>query len=90
MEALRIVCMGKVQGVFFRVSAKNKADELGVKGWVRNVPDGSVEIQAEGDIENLELLVEWCRKGPQFAKVVEVIFESVQKEDHSSFEIKHF
>lgn len=81
--------MGKVQGVFFRVSAKNKADELGVKGWVRNVPDGSVEIQAEGDIENLELLVEWCRKGPQFAKVAEVICESVKKENNSSFEIKH-
>lgn len=67
---------GKVQGVFFRRSAKVGADKLGLAGWVRNNKDGTVEIQAGGDKESLERFVGWCKKGPPFAKVekVEVVW----------------
>jgi len=60
---------GLVQGVFFRASTKAKAAEFGVTGFVRNEPDGSVYIEAEGEEENLEKFLQWCRKGPANASV---------------------
>jgi acylphosphatase len=60
---------GKVQGVFFRASTKEKADELGVKGLVRNERDGSVFIEAEGEEEVLSVFIFWCNRGPRLAKV---------------------
>ena len=61
----RIVVTGIVQGVFYRYSTKRKADELGLAGTVRNLPDGSVEIVCEGDEKEIERLIEWCRQGPR-------------------------
>jgi acylphosphatase len=69
MKHVSIHVAGKVQGVFFRASTKEKADEFGVKGTVRNNMDGSVSIEAEGDEQNLNLFIEWCRQGPKFAHV---------------------
>ncbi len=63
---------GFVQGVFFRASAQQAARKLDLSGFVRNLPDGSVEIIAEGDEPLLNRLVEWCRKGPPGARVDEV------------------
>lgn len=63
---------GHVQGVFFRASTQRRARELGLAGWVRNRPDGSVEAVAEGPPEGLERLVEFCRQGPPAARVDEV------------------
>ena len=60
---------GRVQGVFYRASAKQKADELRVQGTVRNNEDGSVSIEAEGDEESVGQFVEWCRKGPILSRV---------------------
>ncbi|HEY4497069.1 MAG TPA: acylphosphatase, partial [Candidatus Paceibacterota bacterium] len=60
---------GNVQGVFFRQSAKIKADELGIKGFVKNEPDGSVYIEADGDGEAVERFIDWCRLGPDSANV---------------------
>ena len=60
---------GKVQGVFFRASAKDKADELNLSGFVRNEPDGSVYIEAEGEQEKLDQFIAWCRKGPRMSRV---------------------
>jgi acylphosphatase len=60
---------GKVQGVFFRASTKEKANELEIKGFVRNEPDDSVYIEAEGEAENLKQFINWCHKGPEFARV---------------------
>jgi acylphosphatase len=60
---------GKVQGVFFRASTQEKAKELAIHGTVKNEPDGSVFIEAEGDEENLKLFMEWCRHGPRLARV---------------------
>jgi acylphosphatase len=60
---------GRVQGVFFRASTMDKARELGLTGWVRNNPDGSVEIVAEGPTEDVEKLVAWSYHGPRHAVV---------------------
>lgn len=66
---------GQVQGVFFRHSAKQEAERLGIVGWVRNNPDGSVEIEAEGDKVQLEEFVRWCQKGPPSSYVEKVDVE---------------
>ena len=58
-----------VQGVFFRASAKTKADALGIKGYVKNERDGSVYVEAEGEDKNLEEFIRWCRTGPERASV---------------------
>ena len=85
--AKRIRVQGKVQGVFFRASTQEKAEELGLKGWVRNEPDGSVLIHAEGDEEELRRLVEWCWQGPSAASVKDVREEAVDPQDLDSFAI---
>lgn len=69
MKHVNIRVIGKVQGVFFRASTKQKADELGVHGFVKNERDGSVYIESEGDEEPLISFVEWCRLGPTYARV---------------------
>ena len=66
---ITIMVSGSVQGVFFRATTKAKADELGVKGFVRNLPDGAVYIEAEGDHETLLEFQSWCKKGPPRAQV---------------------
>lgn len=77
-----IFVSGKVQGVFFRSRTKDKAKELGLAGWVRNLEDGRVETVFEGEQEMVEKMVQWCRRGPEYALVenVEVIFESYKGE----------
>lgn len=74
---VHIFVSGKVQGVFFRSGARDKALELALTGWVRNLADGRVEAVFEGEEEGIEKIVEWCRKGPAYARVedVEVIQE---------------
>ena len=69
---LHLVIRGRVQGVFYRASAQKEAEALGLHGWVRNRPDGSVELLAEGPKEDLERLVTWCRRGPEHAQVQSV------------------
>ena len=71
MAAARVhlVVSGRVQGVFFRQSTAETARRLGLHGWVRNLPDGRVEAEAEGERAALEALVEWCRRGPPTARV---------------------
>ena len=64
--------LGRVQGVYYRASALQEAQKLGLTGWVRNCADGSVEAVAEGPREKLELLIAWCRSGPPGARVADV------------------
>lgn len=66
---------GRVQGVFFRASTLDQAIRLGLKGWVRNCPDGSVEVVAEGERKKIDDLVEWCRHGPPGAHVRDVLIQ---------------
>lgn len=63
---------GAVQGVFFRASVATKARNLGLAGWVRNLPNSSVELIAEGEETKLKQLIEWCRMGPPAARVEHV------------------
>lgn len=67
--AVRVRVEGRVQGVFFRVSTRTMALRLGVAGWVRNLHDGSVEAFFQGDAEDIERAVDWCRHGPDGARV---------------------
>jgi acylphosphatase len=69
MKHFSIQVSGKVQGVFFRASAKEKADQFGIRGTVQNQKDGSVRIEAEGENEDLQRFLDWCREGPKFAQV---------------------
>ena len=64
-----VIISGKVQGVFFRQSTKDKAIGLGVTGWVRNLPGGRVEAVFEGRKEDVADIVKWCWKGPELAEV---------------------
>lgn len=68
-KRVHLLINGSVQGVFFRATAQQKAQELGVYGWVRNNSDGSVEVLAEGPDESLKRMVDWCNIGPSEALV---------------------
>jgi acylphosphatase len=68
----RITIAGRVQGVYFRASACREAQSLGLKGWVKNCADGSVELLAEGPRDKVDQLIAWCHRGPAGARVREV------------------
>lgn len=72
MQRMHLRIEGRVQGVAFRASARSKARELGLSGWVRNEPDGSVTLEAEGEESQLHELRRWCEKGPPMARVERV------------------
>lgn len=76
---------GMVQGVFFRSETRDKAVRSGLKGWVRNLPDGRVEAVFEGEKDAVDRLVEFCRRGPPGARVknVEVVWENYTGEFQS-------
>lgn len=74
----RIVVSGRVQGVAFRQSTADEARRLGVEGWVRNLPDGRVEAEVEGDRAAVGALVRWCHAGPPAARVDGVEVEWVE------------
>jgi acylphosphatase len=80
VQTFVIIVSGKVQGVYYRQSAKQKAVELGLTGFVKNMPDGSVMLIATGSKEQLEILVDWCRKGPPAARVADV--KVMEEETH--------
>ena len=67
-----VFVQGRVQGVFFRASVRHRAQQLGVGGWVRNLPDGRVEAIFEGEEPAVQRAVEYTREGPVFARVTEV------------------
>ena len=83
-----IFIYGDVQGVFFRRSARSKADELGVVGLIRNRKDGLVEAIAQGPKTKVDAFIKWCKKGPPFAKVEKVEVEWKKNlEDFEEFEV---
>ena len=78
---------GLVQGVFFRVSAKEKADELGITGFARNERDASLYIEAEGEEDNLNKFFAWCQDGPDSANVENVEISEGKMGNFSEFKI---
>ena len=79
---------GFVQGVFFRAEARDRARSLGLAGWVRNAPDGSVEAIFEGDAEKVESMVEWCRRGPRGAQVDDVEVDWGAPQGEAEFSVR--
>lgn len=88
MVGYSIQVFGKVQGVFFRASTQEKAQELGVRGWVRNEADGTVSIHAEGEPDSVQALFRWCQKGPPQADVRDVKIEEAEPENFTDFQVR--
>lgn len=82
-RAIRV--SGRVQGVGFRAGARREATRLGLAGFARNEPDGSVAIAVEGDEAALEAFVAWCRVGPPGARVERLEVEAGKPEGHAEF-----
>ncbi len=91
MELLhyKILVKGKVQGVWFRKYIKEKAEELGLKGYVKNEVSNNVYIEAEGSIDILTNFIEWLYEGSPFSRVSEVVYESGELQNYSEFDISY-
>lgn len=87
MKHLDITVKGKVQGVFYRASTKAVADQLGIRGTVKNEPDGSVVIEAEGEPALLDMFLDWCKEGPENAEVTAVETNEGELKNYRNFEV---
>ncbi len=85
MPTIELHITGKVQGVFYRASTRKKAGALGLAGWVKNMPDGSVLVRASGGDEQLNQLAAWCRRGPDRAVVENVAQKNLPEETFEKF-----
>jgi acylphosphatase len=88
IKNFKIRVSGRVQGVFFRASTKDIADQLGLVGFVENLPEGDVYIEAQGDELSLKKFVEWCHRGPSHAEVAHVDVEELDLGDYKGFEVQ--
>ena len=88
MVRYRVLISGRVQGVFFRDSCRRLAEQHGVAGWVRNLPDGRVEAVFEGPAEDVRRLVDWARTGPRLAAVDDVAVQPEPPEGLAAFRIR--
>ena len=80
---------GRVQGVCFRMYTEQQAQLLGLRGWVRNLPDGRVEVKASGDEEQLKQLRAWLKHGPELANVLAMKCEELDYEEFDTFTTRH-
>lgn len=89
-KAVNIIVHGLVQGVFYRAFTKELSDKLGIKGWVRNLPNGCVEVEAHGCHDVIEQLINILKIGPKAARVDELeIHECEFNSDYNKFDIKY-
>jgi len=88
MPTVRLLIKGKVQGVYYRASAQERAQALGLTGWVRNTPEGDVEAVASGDQSVIDEFIAWCHHGPRQAKVVSVEVSSLPEARFDDFGIR--
>jgi acylphosphatase len=86
--ARRAVTHGRVQGVFFRDSTRREAERLGVAGWARNRPDGTVEVHAEGEPDAVDALLDFCRANPGHSEVERVDVQDAEPEGLSGFQTR--
>jgi acylphosphatase len=84
LARVQVLISGRVQGVFFRAYTRDQAVARGLRGWVRNLPDGRVAAVFEGDREKIDSMLAWCRQGPPYAAVDEVLtdWQPYQGESH--------
>ena len=87
MKCLHLIVSGRVQGVFFRANTKQKALELGLKGYAKNLDDGTVEVVAQGEEKEVKDFIEYLKKGPGIAKVAGIKIKHKEPENFKSFEI---
>ena len=87
MPTIRILIKGKVQGVFYRASAREMAEQFGLTGWVRNTELGDVEAKASGTQDQLQQFIEWCRSGPPKAVVTNLTINEIEYEPFDTFRI---
>ncbi len=87
MPTMQLLIKGKVQGVFYRATAKKVAEELGIKGWIKNTKDNNVEAVITGTEEQVHQFIKWCKQGPPRAGVSDVIATKVDDENFNGFEI---
>lgn len=86
----RVIFRGRVQGVFFRANAESRARELGLAGWVKNLPDGTVESVFEGPRKAIEEAIEWCKTSQPHARVTDADIDwEDYKGEFSSFEVRY-
>lgn len=88
-KAVRLYIKGTVQGIFFRQFIKENAERNDIRGFVRNLEDGRVEVFIEGDTKNVEKMIELCKKGPRHAKINHVGIRSERVQDFREFKILH-
>ncbi|MFL5774136.1 MAG: acylphosphatase [Flavisolibacter sp.] len=88
MPTIHLIVKGKVQGVFYRASAKDMAMKLGLKGWVKNTKEGDVEMKVQGPEDLLEEFIHWCHKGPPSAQVTSIEQHELAEESFHDFRIK--
>lgn len=88
MKHWKIDIQGKVQGVFFRASTRETANQLGITGYVENRSDGSVHIEAEGEEDTLRKFLDWCHEGPSNAQVTAVDYKEGPMAGYDTFEIR--
>jgi acylphosphatase len=86
-QAVDVTVTGLVQGVFFRAEAQQEASRLGVAGWVRNEPDGSVAARFEGEVDAVEAMVAWCREGSRRARVEHVDVRDAEPTGARGFDV---
>ncbi len=89
MPTFHLLITGKVQGVFYRASAKEKALMLGISGWIKNTKEGAVEAIITGSQENIETFIDWCKQGPRHAIVENVIVKPSEPQTFKTFSIVH-
>ncbi|UCF49011.1 MAG: acylphosphatase [Thermoplasmatales archaeon] len=87
---VHVIISGRVQGVWFRANTKQKAEMLGLTGWVKNTNDGRVEAVFEGDNDKLDEMIKWCHKGPSLSKVDKVDIKKQKPTDEfDGFSIRY-
>ncbi|MDI6776328.1 MAG: acylphosphatase [Syntrophales bacterium] len=90
MKRIHVFISGRVQGVFFRANTQKAALSFNLAGWVRNLPDGRVEAVFEGNDGDVDAMLEWCKKGPPFARVMDVkVIEEPFSGEFRQFSIRY-
>ncbi|MBR9701674.1 acylphosphatase [Candidatus Pacearchaeota archaeon] len=88
-KSVRLYVDGTVQGVFFRAFVKENAERFNVKGFVRNLEDGRIEVFLEGHVEDVKRMIEFCKKGPKHSKIRKVDVKNERFQDFKVFKVMH-
>lgn len=88
-KSVRLYISGTVQNVFFRAFVKENAEKYNVKGFVRNLEDGRIEVFLEGEIEEVDRMIELCKKGPKFSQIKNVEIKDEKLQDFKDFKVLH-